>query len=739
MDIDRELEKIIDKYNLGDVYPKYKKIRKARSIIKRMVISWGQKGKVACIATNSMDADVIKHYSQRNDNIEFFVCKKNDFQKNKYSEAFDMYFLTNVHWDEFDAIYIVSLEGSSFVKHFLRNLSVSHFFLYDLFELEGLFFSDDWYQLLPDKSMDYWSVHFFESEKNEYYVMEIVDRFEEYRNCTCELLKRIQIRKAFFMSLFVRDFIMAEKCLNCMDSSFSFEHRAWGEINELLSKIRSVLKNYSKRDIVLFWTDAVCYDDIAKIPFLDEKKEAGVCFDNIFTPCPYTNPTFKALMCAKMPIDDEGYLVKVISGDNSVVFNDLLKSEYQICVIGKSWNALDRRFYSDVWHNEFEPTSIRLWDLWRNIVLRGNSKTFYMVHALQESHSPNLWVDMGDYGVAHEYIRYSHACKYLDLQYRFYINDISDEVTKIYMTDHGKGQYQTRFHTYMVIEASNYEPKHIEEMCSYIDFHKIMRRIIAHLNIDKYELTRARVNVQDLDYCYGPMNYYIVKNKQPLQPYFFGYNGVIDRTHIYLKFTDGREWFVARDKVANEPNLLRSYIYDEAEVIKYREFVKPYKLSEGLKKFARYTPYMHELYIRGKEKNQKKYKVLNDWIRGFDDFSIAIRMGGEDGYSFYNYLDIENRKKIACIVDVNPNCLCRCIGLPIISTVDDLSDDVKNVLFSTKQYLDVLRKEAEGYNKHIRVLDPYKYLLEHGIMCKKDIAGYDLDDYDVGFPFQDFE
>lgn len=75
-------------------------------------------------------------------------------------------------------------------------------------------------------------------------------------------------------------------------------------------------------------------------------------------------------------------------------------------------------------------------------------------------------------------------------------------------------------------------------------------------------------------------------------------------------------------------------------------------------------------------------------------------------------------------------------GIPIISAPKD--EGV--VILSSWDHRDFLLKESNNYLGGVRVVDPYKYLLEKGYDCHMPL--YELEplpeEYDVGFPLEEF-
>ena len=122
--------------------------------------------------------------------------------------------------------------------------------------------------------------------------------------------------------------------------------------------------------------------------------------------------------------------------------------------------------------------------------------------------------------------------------------------------------------------------------------------------------------------------------------------------------------------------------------------------------------------------------------------SIAIRMGGEHSMQLFSRISDEHKGKIACFVDNSKSCLCSKYGLPIID-LDELENrGIQAIILSSYDYREMLRRESKKYPKNLDIIDIYSIFEKNGIYCTKnfymDIKLKD-EDYDVGFPFEEFE
>lgn len=736
-DITQTLNTIIITYDLDEYYPNFRKRLQAEKILEKFFAE--QEGRIACIASYASDLALFRHFLGKSGRGDYFLCPRTRDFEVAYDAAYDVKKLEFVDWDEYAAILVVSLEGASFIRHWLRRHGAAHIFLYDLFALQGIVFDKEWTSLLSDPAMEWWTYAEDREPKCAYLTAEILEQIQGYRVAKCAEERKLYLDRIFFLSLYTKDFLLARQCVERMGTEARRQRAAWREVEALLTAIKKKLAQTARKDILLLWTDALSYEDIHQVPFLERKRREGISFDNIFTVCPHTNPTIKTLLCGKMPVDEDTYSLQEITEENSPVYRELRRYGYGICVIG-DWPSIREEERSSCRHEAYEPVSMGLWDLWRNI-LQSDQPMFFLVHALQESHSPYLSPLLLDEDMDNEYLRFNKSCAYLSTQYEAYLPSLSPAMVKIYLTDHGKEWYATRFHTYLVIEGEGLRPRRIPSLCSFVDFPRLMAQLLRDQTVDEAALRRDYVEVQDLD-MYNPAHIAaFVAKKYAVCVGCFGYYGVITEEYLYLRFTDGREWFVKRGTEVIEPNLFGSFLCNEGAVEPFRAIVDA--RVQGRPSFQeklKYSRYVYEVFRRARKRNLEKKALLDGWLEQYPLGSIAIRTGGEYAGHLYSILSDAARKRIGGFVDMNRQCLCAGFGLPVYGALDELPASMTSVFLAGRRTLvERLRDEAAAHEERFRILDPYRFLEEHGIFCRHGVGEFEAEegDYNVGFPFDE--
>ena len=741
MDIDVELEKIIEKYDLDKYDPQYKKYKKSEAAILSLLRN--QKGKMAVVSTSQPDLQRFK-FMGKDMNIDYFYCPPNKDKYTNYDTAYNFNNLLNVDWTRYVCIMVVSLDGATFVKKWFRKRNIEYSFLYDELEVRGIHCEKEWDSFISDPSTEWWSDSACSWYQKSFILADTIEMLAGYNYTKKISTKYVLLRRLFFRAIYLRDFRFAERCYHDMPDDWDNEHNAWIEIRTLLEYIYELLSNKTQTDIYMIWTDAVPYDDIEKIPYLKEKARTGIVFSNIHTVCANTNPSMKAIMCGKLPVDEDTYSINSIDEKSSVVIQMLNEQGYDFCALsgGLNWTAIKHKYRSSKYHESFEPSSMLMWDLWRNIILR-TRPTFYMLHSIVESHTPYLSLGITDGVISNEYLRYEKSCMYLDEQYRFFLSKLPTCAIKIYMTDHGKTVYKNRTHAYMCIEGLNAKQYEVDEMCSYVDFYKILSQILINKDIVAEEIVRHYVSVQDLDYYNTVYITDVISEHKYLLVTFFGFHGIVTKEYIYLHFTDGREWFVRRDDAqAPEPNLFGSYICDESKVEWYREIVRQQEQNvPDFSKKLKYSKYIHKVFENAKKKNYRKRDIINQIVSQYPDNSIYIRLGGFYGRQIYGILFKENQRKIGGVVDLSPDCMCSKYGLPVYSSVEELPDTAKTILPSNENFIDRAEKECAASSRNLQVLNLHEKLKEYGIYTKDCVALFQpsSEDYEFDFPFDDIQ
>ena len=735
-DINVKLDEIILDNELDVCYPRYRKMLRAENLVRKFFKNI--KGKALCIATNVLDVRRLKacfsEVERKDLDLEFVVCKQEKKQEYEIYNRYDCAPLVTIEWGQYASVILISRKGESSIGNFLRLKSISYIGIYDYFCSNGLIFDNEWGWFTGDSSDGY--IEHFEWSKSSL-VLELFEQIQRLKVAKDNNLCNIYLQRCFFLSLIVRDFILAKELVSMYKFGFSIPsniQQAWKDILMLLDSIGKKIQSKMQQNIIMIWVDKVPFSDFADMPYLSEQAEHGISFDNMFTVTPFTHPTMKTLFCSTRRVVDQDDVVKHISLKNSKLLRFLDSQGYDFQMLsGDNTPLFDET--TDTYIDEASSVSLVLWNVLRYALL-ANQPTFFLAHLLSETHEPNVSATMNENTINDINERYQHGRQSTDKQIAFYDNYFMKNAVRFFMSDHGREDFYQRFHTFFIIAGLNQKMR-IKGLCSYLDFYKIVEQVVINRRINDKELVRDYVEVQDCDWLNHTDNEATINQKLPLYRELPGYLGIITNEHIYIKFSNGVEWLQKRDNFGLEPTWYqREFDICDCKVLpNYRKIISRYGTVSFVGKNNYYAKCIKKIYENALEYNLKKVQALNDLFSAFPERSIALRMGGIHTYRLYGMLTEDNRKKIEYIIDNNIYCKCACLGIKIISLSNSEKELSKlcGVVFSSKQYLSFLWSEVNQYPENVQIIDPYMYLRKKGFYLRHDLSLFEprIEDYDT--------
>lgn len=740
MNIEQHLNDIIFKYDLDKYYPRFRKRLQAEQLIGKWVKELAQrKSYVLCIGAEPED---ILYFSN------FVVKERVYFTFIRFSEVQ----LEVPDWSLYDRIFLISLRGAESIELWCRKYCVKYENIYDYLAYAGIMFEDECYRFNMDDSKEYADIleegfkgYSRGNRTQDSILLELFVQQRKLRTTENTRLKTMYLEKIFFLCIYMKNFIQAEKCMEQLkqinnNCNYSALISAWNDIQCLLKQIKERLRERKNDHIVLYWLDSLIYGKIENMPYLQKQLDKGISFENAFTVTPNTNPTFTTMFCGMKEVTDKAYQLQEIKAEDSNVILYLKEMGYEFKTISGYMSRLDNSLRTQEYHNLFAPSSEIFWDVLKYLLI-DEKKKFLLAHALIEGHSPYLFTNMQEEDLRNPSSRYHSALTELDTQIEFYNEFLNDNVTKIIMSDHGHGFFRERFHVYMSIISKKFIPSKIQDLFSLHDFSKLLCQIIEKNEIDITAFKRDYVEIQALDLYNRRRIEKMFRHKKALTlTAFFGYCGIITKQHFYVRFNTGKEWLVRNDDYMLDPYLCDTPhdICDEGLLPYFRKLTENVRIDIYSDENFKYSRYSYKLYENFKKHKKDKCKILNNLFEGYPSKSIAIRIGGMHTANLHRMLTSENQDKILCIVDYNSKCVCCNLGYPIVSPDELWQTQAKAILLSSYDHLDAIREEAREYQKDIQVLNLYDYLDKQGIICKGNFYEQEnLPDeaYDVGFPF----
>lgn len=737
MDINETLNEIIFKYCLDRYYPHYRNMYEAEKILQSLIKEIIQYGKKAMfVGDDRKGIEFIQNMSRDDGDICFLLYNSKDRSLQE---------MADVDWKQYDEIYIVSFYGAEYVERWFRQHSIPYEWIYDIFERKGIvlqreffiFGKEDLFFLADPKG----DMHSY-GGRTESVQCELYCQQSKYNTASNDQTRRIALEKCLFLTLYMRNFVMAHQysmLLADYDNQYTI---IWNEIQDLLDVIKRTIVDRKQKDIILYWLDSIPYFDADSMPHLRAMMNESVVFENAFTYIPYTHPTLRAMFLGKKDIDDQAYNICQIVLENSPVIQLLEKYGYNIRIYSGYFgdyfprSCQSRHFYTDV----CAPISMKLWDMFSDMLLT-EQNTLWLVHSL-EPHAPYLNARMSDQNHANMGEMRRLARLEVDEQLAFYDPFVGRNAYRIYMSDHGIGtMLWGKIHVLFNIYHRTLKPGKIKGLFSLLDFVGVLEKIIINGEIREDDLSRSYVEIGNLDLYNPRLVTNLFRNKEIINEIYFGYKGIIDQENIYIRYGLGKEWWSPRKDMRN-PILFYQCADDIPEpklLSKYRELAGEFPDELLVDEKFRYSKYLYALYDNVIEHHDvaKRVRLIEQLLEQYPDNSVGVRMGGYHSLVLYGILSKRCRRKLWGFIDNDVECLCSTLPLPIVRSdnIDQLKAiGIQAVLLSSYVHIKALREEAGGWPEGIHVLDIYQCFIENGQQCDADfwlVRGRD-EDYDVG-------
>lgn len=735
-DVDQEMEIIIEKYNLDRHYSEYRISKQACVYIRNWVENLSEQDiKILFITMDESVFWMLRGWAM-GENISVIQISSVEGLDN-HIEA-----LKNV-----DKVYIIAYTRTVEILHWLWRHDFQAESVYDILENQHIYCQMEFYRFFPPFNVgrELELGDMFEEINTDGTALTLYEyhyQKQRLQHSNSEKDKRKFSEKLFFLAIHMRNFIEAERILSTMSCSEEYR-KCWKEIKALLDKMKGILTQKKQNHIIVYWLDALSYEDAEKLEYLQEQRRHSLYFHNAFTLTPNTYPTFKTMFFGIRQVDDLGYKVYRVVLCDSPLMQDIMEHGYDFKLLSNYINRrLDTNDNCDYYGQQILNISCSevFWSLTKQII-QSSLPTVYLVHALVELHSPRLSVRRNRFEKEYESTPETWQVQSDELngQLRFYDQMLGDSSYRIYMGDHGAlGPITDRLHVCFQIYYAAWKNKEVNKLFCYLDFPKIMHQLLLGEEIEDTTWEREYVPIQDVDY-YNPerlKNFIDQKQLDVLLPWFIAYKGVVTSEYIYFNFRNGDELYHRWLEGVYLPNVGFADLRESSELLnelrkKVGEF--PKELYKDPKfEYARNT---YTILENVKRTIREAMKLLNDKIAGkeYTDGSIVLRPGGYHTMRLCAVLSEENRKKIGGVIDQNPDCMCKDLGYSIYLPGDKLSDNIKVVLLSTYDNRDILKCDIQKQYSDLEIIDIYQYWRNCGFNFSKNFW-YGLEaDWDIAF------
>jgi len=595
--------------------------------------------------------------------------------------------------------------------------------LYDIFESEGLLFEHSYYVVYSGGYYD----HSEKRPSSDYERLDLNAAFFWHRRryeISSGKIRRRYLEKAIFDCAFARDFVTLKEYIGLYEKEYAEFSKPYTdfleEVSYLLDRIKKELHLRQPEHCLMIWLDQVPYAKEQDMPFLKSLDEKSLCFENMYTMTPYTNPTIRLLFSKKRPIEEKSYKQKNFDEKDSVFLRNLQSQGYQFRYYGTFRYYFGSK-YADLKDQmeEVSPFSYVFWLLLRDMILcQPTEKFFYVIHELMQTHSPSYSFGLrGDNYVCEErkgeqeqmQNQRMESWRYVDRLLEFYFELLPDSLYQIYMSDHGYGLIE-RFHVVFKVLQKRIRVRKVREVISYYDFDRIVDSVLRKNGEGIEEISNGYALLEDVD-VYNK-NLILKKAKEGRISYTMtSYKGIATEQEIFLSYRNGKEQYFALnsgtpEEIEDRKNALRDKMdlcwinVAEEEHFKYSRVVIEALTGEMRKKKSLLIEFLEMVFQKGR---------------------VAIRGGGDHTLYLLDALNVKQKEKISFIIDKNKKDVM-ISGFPVIAPEEFDVKTVDVVLISSWFYRESMKSEMQQMcaTSNVEVLDFYDYAAEKGILCTSE-------------------
>lgn len=720
MEIWEKYEDLIIQYQISDIIPEYEKFILAKRLFASFYEQLRAKtGKVILIASNLTD---ILWFSRQFDIPESLFLLINDDASDQLEISRDVTYLVISYLYQYDISDRLIKEGADPIC------------LYDMFRNKGFYFTGNFFDIFHTNMIEFktkevsWDYKDFDINRIYF------EHRRMYEHSKDKAIKLLYLKYMIFDCAFVCDFVTLKKCVELISSNDNIKTDRYTSfykaVQQLLDEVEIKLSNRQSKDVMMYWLDALEYGEDQSVEFLKSLDDTSLVCDNMYTVTPFTSTTYRTLMTGKTVVDDQNYKIEKIGEHNSNFIKMLKENGYQYRYYGNlqipEQNVCSRNLYS-----VYTPISMLIWDAVMDI-LESEKPLFCMLHEVLQTHNPFISFDLegeeyvgceehpgvqteSEKLIAQKQIMPSR--KYVDKQLKFWNEILPGQMFKIYMSDHGHTTFG-RFHPMFKVQQSNLKPLHINNLLSYVSFSWIIESILKE-DIDQLVKSECQsVIVQDIPFYNKDVVKMILDNIEEFEAtYWSGYQGIITKEDIFIKYNDGAELYVGNRK--NKKKFSQEHISKLRKLL-HTNCTDVYKES----KFKDSRLIFNAIKHRNVDLMDKRIRIILDLFRSFGNQRIALRGGGIHTIRLLMILPDEVIENICCIIDKDKECYAGTLGFPIW-TMDELSKDkIDKVVISSFDFDQIWKKELSNYLDKAQVVSIYDYLETQGVICQKEFYRY---------------
>ncbi len=637
---------------------------------------------------------------------------------------------------EADIVLLITYKDHVRVSAELARNHIKAIDLYDYFIEHGLELNHEYYQV--DSGAAYFDKAGLYSEDTFYdcnYSMLFYDK-RKYLLAESEEMRRYYLEKVIFDCFYMGDFVNGEAFIREYIEKWpgqAMRYQSFGEeVKRLLQEIGQAIKQKEKKDIILYWVDAISYGEDKIMPYLRSLDGECMVFKRAYTTIDTTSGVASSVFCREMPLESRKFKHKELIGD--CYLTEYLKRQgWRFRYYGVDGIFAYESVRNIVKDRHISIVSPKNYWLMLCDMAEEDQPAFRIVHVMG-CHTPFLSGGMSseEYLPMHGlfckqdldmekkvFAQRIDAMRYEDAQLAFY-DRMVNAVGKIYFSDHGchsrsGANLAELYHTILKVKSDRFEVGENWQVFSVINLGRIIQYMISGDRKYYDSISGEQAVICALPYY---SKSYVKEVYQPLhfnEMIHLGYWGIVKGNNALFLCNCGTELcYEIRDE--------RAFLMGYDQCAKIREALKERLMPEMMpmtdKKAFKYTKVLFDLYERVKERNkaeeQRKKTVVfcRELIKGIPmEERIAIRGGGEDAVMFLDCLTKEERTRIRCVVDNDKQCAANNWGIPVIPTDDIEKREKTTVFIASSKYHTIMAEELKKYD-NIEIIDIYERLRE---------------------------
>jgi len=727
--INRRLEKLIVFYGIDRFHPGFQKKIRAQELITDFVNAYANQ-KCILIARDETDKAFFSFYVKDVVLSEVVLYKELDDAKLQWlSEA-----------EKECNLLLISYYGREELMNRLYNNGLQPISLYEYFETKGFICNGNFYEVFNREHYNFHGgIPTFDYTHLDMNAVFFYDR-RGYENSATKELKEVYLAKMIFDCVYVKDFERMEQYIEVYCEQKYYNYKEYKEfqkaVTDLMCDIKEMIQQRDKKDIIMFWIDALEHGEDKDMPFLSSLQSKSLDFENAYTVTPYTHSTIKALFEGKYTVDDRAYRMQI---DNSSKLVSMLKNRGYRVHFYTYLNQVNSKLKGLPAQSMYTVLPELCWEL-INDLINEELPLFVLLHEFPHTHVPytslgltgkeySFREDRSDISAEEETIRKGQIAESrvaTDKVLQYYSNFLNDTMFKIYMSDHGH-TYLDRYHAIFRVVQKDIAPKQVKGMFSYVQFPKLISKLLDG-NQEYAELCSSYVKIQDVDfYSQNNIKYFFSDRDRLDFKGLVGYEGIVTEQEYYLRYNDGREEFYC-NKEGQE--------LTEERMNALRELCPTYPADILEDEKFHYSKWMYRTTERYLERNKEFEETkLSQVVAIFEELPkeavVALRGGGVHTYRLWQALPWHLKKRISYVIDLDVNCMASRVGLNVI-TLDELPEkQINYVVVSSFEREEQWMKELRERTSGCQIIGLYQELEKRGVHCKRAFYHHEYVEDDI--------